>query len=67
MDYYGNTDAATDDDENDDDGSMKLSKSSSSLADRDVASSIYNLRKLLRTEDFMKVFDSRNRFIGDLD
>ncbi len=37
------------------------------LADRDVNRSIYNLRKSMRNEDFMKVFDSRNRFIGDLD
>ncbi|KAL7528893.1 hypothetical protein ACHAWF_002753, partial [Thalassiosira exigua] len=36
-------------------------------ADRDVARSIYNLRKKLQNEDFKKVFDSRNRFIGDLD
>mmetsp|Transcript_36154 Transcript_36154/g.75991 ORF Transcript_36154/g.75991 Transcript_36154/m.75991 type:complete len:271 (+) Transcript_36154:57-869(+) len=39
----------------------------STLADRDVASSIYNLRKKLQNEDFRKVFDSRNRFIGDVD
>eukprot|EP00571_Detonula_confervacea_P003875 CAMPEP_0172323728 /NCGR_PEP_ID=MMETSP1058-20130122/49451_1 /TAXON_ID=83371 /ORGANISM="Detonula confervacea, Strain CCMP 353" /LENGTH=270 /DNA_ID=CAMNT_0013039805 /DNA_START=152 /DNA_END=964 /DNA_ORIENTATION=- len=37
------------------------------LADRDVNASIYNLRKSLQTADFMKVFDKRNRFIGDLD
>ena len=37
------------------------------LADRDVNRSIYNLRKSMRNEDFMRVFDSRNRFIGDLD
>jgi len=36
-------------------------------ANRDVASSIYNLRKKLQTEDFRKVFDSKNWFIGDLD
>ena len=56
LDYDGNTSA-----------SEEETSSSSSLADRDVASSIYNLRKLLRNDDFMKVFDSRNRFIGDLD
>ena len=60
MDYDGNTD----EDATNDDGT---GKTSSSLADRDVASSIYNLRKMLRNEDFMKVFDSRNRFIGELD
>jgi len=37
------------------------------LADRDVASSIYNLRKSLQTDDFRRVFDSRNRFIGEVD
>ena len=60
LDYDGNTD----EDATNDDGT---GKTSSSLADRDVASSIYNLRKMLRNEDFMKVFDSRNRFIGELD
>jgi hypothetical protein len=35
------------------------------IADRDVAASIYNLRKVLQTEDYMKIFDKRNRFIGD--
>lgn len=61
LDYDGNTD----EDATNDDGTGKTT--SSSLADRDVASSIYNLRKMLRNEDFMKVFDSRNRFIGELD
>lgn len=37
------------------------------LAERDLAASIYNLRKVLRNEDFKKVFDSRNWFIGELD
>lgn len=37
------------------------------LANRDVAASIYNLRKKLQTEDFRRVFDSRNRRIGDID
>lgn len=35
------------------------------LADRDVAASIFNLRKVLQTEDYQKIFDKRNRFIGD--
>ena len=61
LDYDGNTD----EDATNEDGTGKTT--SSSLADRDVASSIYNLRKMLRNEDFMKVFDSRNRFIGELD
>lgn len=33
--------------------------------DRDISQSMYNLRKVLQTEDFMKIFDKRNRFIGD--
>lgn len=37
------------------------------LADRDMAASIYGLRKKLQNDDFMKVFDKRNRFIGDVD
>jgi len=37
------------------------------LADKDVAMSIYNLRKTLQNEDFKMVFDSRNRFIGEVD
>ncbi|KAL3912760.1 MAG: hypothetical protein SGARI_000989, partial [Bacillariaceae sp.] len=36
-----------------------------SLAARDVAASIYGLRKVLQTEDFQKIFDKRNRFIGE--
>ncbi|KAG7354754.1 hypothetical protein IV203_004110 [Nitzschia inconspicua] len=35
------------------------------LADRDVAASIFNLRKQLRTDDFQRIFDQRNRFIGE--
>jgi hypothetical protein len=35
------------------------------FADRDVAASIFNLRKVLQTEDYMKIFDKRNRFIGE--
>ena len=38
-----------------------------SIAERDLAASIYNLRKVLKTEDFRRVFDSRNRFIGEVD
>lgn len=35
------------------------------LADRDVAANIFNLRKQLQTEDFQRIFDKRNRFIGE--
>lgn len=34
--------------------------------DRDIGQSMYNLRKSLQTEDFMKIFDKRNYFIGDV-
>mmetsp|Transcript_23859 Transcript_23859/g.36155 ORF Transcript_23859/g.36155 Transcript_23859/m.36155 type:complete len:252 (-) Transcript_23859:189-944(-) len=37
------------------------------IAERDLAASIYNLRKVLKNEDFRRVFDSRNRFIGEVD
>jgi len=33
--------------------------------DRDIAKSMFNLRKSLQTKDFMKIFDKRNIFIGD--
>lgn len=48
-------------------GEENMDKVGSVLADRDVVASIWNLRKTLQNEDFNKVFDSRNRFIGDLD
>ena len=35
------------------------------LAERDVAASIYNLRKQLQMEDYKRIFDKRNRFIGE--
>eukprot|EP00536_Pseudo-nitzschia_multiseries_P016542 jgi/Psemu1/292582/fgenesh1_pg.1138_\ len=33
--------------------------------DRDIGQSMYNLRKSLQMEDFQKIFDKRNRFIGE--
>jgi hypothetical protein len=35
------------------------------LAERDVAASIFYLRKQLQTQDFERIFDKRNRFIGE--
>lgn len=35
------------------------------LADRDVAASIFGLQRVLQMEDFQKIFDKRNRFIGE--
>lgn len=41
------------------------SVASKQLADRDVAASMYNLRKELHNEDYRRIFDKRNRFIGE--
>ena len=35
------------------------------LSERDVAASMFNLRVTLQNEDFMKIFNERNRFIGE--
>lgn len=35
------------------------------LAERDVAASIFNLRKQMKTEDYRRVFDTSNHFIGE--
>lgn len=41
------------------------SEASQQLAERDVAASIWNLRKQMKTEDYLKIFDKKNRFIGE--
>ena len=41
------------------------SAASKQLAERDMAASIFNLRKQMQTEDYRRIFDSRNRFIGE--
>ena len=41
------------------------SLASQQLAQRDVAQSVWNLRKQLQTEDYQRIFDKRNRFIGE--
>lgn len=43
------------------------SLASQQLAERDVAASVWNLRKQLQTDDYLKIFDKRNRFIGELE
>jgi hypothetical protein len=48
-----------------DDSGDVYATTSNRLADRDVAASIYNLRKHLHTEDYKIIFDKRNRFIGE--
>eukprot|EP00980_Cylindrotheca_fusiformis_P000444 scaffold106_cov123-Cylindrotheca_fusiformis.AAC.12 len=35
------------------------------FSNRDVAASIFNLRKTLQMEDYQRIFDKRNRFIGE--
>ena len=41
------------------------SMTSQQLASRDVAASIWNLRKELQGGDYLKIFDKRNRFIQE--
>mmetsp|Transcript_8445 Transcript_8445/g.15930 ORF Transcript_8445/g.15930 Transcript_8445/m.15930 type:complete len:201 (+) Transcript_8445:216-818(+) len=41
------------------------SEVSKQLAERDVAASIYNLRLSLQNDDYRKIFDKRNRWIGE--
>jgi hypothetical protein len=38
---------------------------SQQLASRDVAASVFNLRKELETDDYRRIFDTNNRFIGE--
>lgn len=41
------------------------STASQQLAERDVVASIWGLRQRLQTEDYQRIFDKRNRFIGE--
>lgn len=41
------------------------SLASQQLASRDVAASIFDLRKSLQTDDYKKIFNKRNPFIGE--
>jgi hypothetical protein len=43
----------------------KETSSTAKLAERDVAASIFNLRKQLQESDFQRIFDKRNRWIGE--
>ena len=43
----------------------RYSLASQQLAARDVAESIFQLRKELQTEDYRTIFDTNNRFIGE--
>lgn len=44
---------------------LEESDVSKQLAERDVAASILNLRLSMKNEDYRKIFDNRNRFIGE--
>jgi hypothetical protein len=41
------------------------SVASQQLAERDVAASVWNLRKQLQMGDYQRIFDTKNRFIGE--
>lgn len=43
----------------------RYSLASQQLASRDVAASVFNLRKQLQLDDYHKIFDTKNRFIGE--
>lgn len=40
-------------------------KATESLSDRDAMANMWNLRKRMKTEDYEKIFDKRNFFIGE--
>jgi hypothetical protein len=41
------------------------SQTSLQLADRDLVAGVWNLRKSMHNDDYAKIFDKRNRFIGE--
>lgn len=43
----------------------RYSETSQQLASRDVAASVFNLRKQLQADDYKRIFDTSNRFIGE--
>mmetsp|Transcript_21088 Transcript_21088/g.31218 ORF Transcript_21088/g.31218 Transcript_21088/m.31218 type:complete len:181 (-) Transcript_21088:129-671(-) len=47
------------------DNEIEESDVAKSLAKRDVAASIVNMRISMHNEDYRKIFDSRNRWIGE--
>lgn len=42
-----------------------LATASHQLASRDIAASVFNLRRQLQTSDYERIFDKRNIFIGE--
>jgi len=48
-----------------DDNNNVYSKNNKQLGERDVAASIYNLRKQLKTQDYERIFDKKNFLIGE--
>lgn len=49
------------------DGKLVENDEGKAIADKDVAMAIFNLRKQLQNDDFKKVFNSRNPFIGEVE
>lgn len=49
------------------DGKLVENDDGKAIANKDVAMAIFNLRKQLQNDDFKKVFNSRNPFIGEVE
>jgi len=47
------------------DDEIEESELSKSLGKRDVAASILNMRKIMHNDDFRRIFDKRNYYIGE--
>jgi di/tripeptidase len=43
----------------------EITRKTNKLANRDMSAGIQGLQRVLQTEDYLKIFDKRNRFIGD--
>ena len=49
------------------DGNVVEEDRDRALSEKDLARNIFNLRRQLQDNDFKRVFDDRNRFIGEID
>ena len=49
------------------DGNVVEEDKERALSEKDLARNIFNLRRQLQDNDFKRVFDDRNRFIGEID
>jgi hypothetical protein len=43
----------------------EITRKTNKLANRDMSAGIQGLQRVLQTEDYLKIFDKRNRFIGE--